>query len=266
MNDINCALESEKINPLSDRIIEHIIEQSYSRRILTMAPKLNLGYKPWSSETYGELLPTFISKISQICHIQKSSLVLDLGCGTANVLCQIAISHGCRTYGIEVRNVCVEGAHSMISESQHRLELWGSEMMGSLIIEHANMLESTQLLQLLSEADLIIMNNFQFDPELIQSIKELIQNANLKEGAHIFSMKSLIRQCKNGKMTERDFSVPMREFRQVMHYYPPESVSWTESKGIFYILKKDTAWYRKKEAEFLNMKETSKRKGKKGAM
>ncbi|KAK0474706.1 S-adenosyl-L-methionine-dependent methyltransferase [Armillaria luteobubalina] len=216
INEINKVFAVEPVVPMSESISHHIVEQCYARRIRPMAKRLNQGYEPWGGETYGELMPSFVTRISTLCNVQKSSLVLDLGCGTANVVCQLSMAYDCRVYGIEVRDVCIEGANAMVSETKHRLHLWGAEMgLKSIIIEHGDI--------------------------LLLAINDLIHASNLKDGVRIFSMKCITNRRRDGSLSKRDLHHPLRLYHEERYQYPPGSVSWSGKGGEFYILTKDEA-------------------------
>ncbi len=178
MTKINETLRFRGITSMTNEMLTCILQQTYSRRVLAMAAKLQ-NYRPFSNETYGELLPNFIRRIATICNVNSSAFVVDLGCGTGNVLSQLRMAYGCRTYGIEVQDECIKAANSMISEAGHRINLWGAPVVvDSIMIEHGNMLDNPNLRQLLSDVDLVVVNNLMFEAtcesSYLGTIKELI--------------------------------------------------------------------------------------------
>ncbi|KAK0435695.1 uncharacterized protein EV420DRAFT_1281603, partial [Desarmillaria tabescens] len=89
--------------------------------------------------------------------------IIDLGCGMGNVLSQLRMAYSCCTYGIEMQDKCIKAVKLMICEAGYCINFWRALMVvNSITIEYGNMLENPNLWQLISDANVVFVNNLMF--------------------------------------------------------------------------------------------------------
>ena len=148
---------------IPQKVINRIIEESYQRSIGPKVDKLK-RYSAFSSEVYGELMPALTSDILQLTALRPGSLFLDLGSGVGNVVLQAALQSGCSAFGVELKE-----SPALLAEEQHRqmrlrCRMWGVAM-GDVELEMGNMITSARVDELMSKADVVLVNNFVFKEE-----------------------------------------------------------------------------------------------------
>lgn len=156
----NVLIEAIKGWPSSEipnRVLMRIIDETYQRSVGPHALKLN-RYEAFSSEVYGELMPSFTSDIIAATHLHKDSLFMDLGCGVGNVLVQASLETCCRSYGIEVMPTPAEVGREQLRQMKKRCRMWGLSM-GEVELEEGDMLTSQRVTELLPQADVVLVNN-----------------------------------------------------------------------------------------------------------
>ncbi|KAG1744596.1 S-adenosyl-L-methionine-dependent methyltransferase [Suillus paluster] len=185
-------------------------------------PNLLNRYEAFSSDVYGELLPSFTSDIIAATHLHKDSLFLDLGCDASLETC-------CRIYGIELMPTPAEGLS-----------------IGEVESEEGDMLTSRR-------ADVVLVNNKVFQ----QSLNEALcpRFLDLKEGAIVISLKPFVSSL-NSRVTERNvdaiFDVSELSDRS-------GSVSWGSGGGSYYLHRVDRAGYAGIKQQFENQRARSAR-------
>ena len=140
-----------------------IIEETYQRVVGPNAHSLN-KYESFSSGVYGELLPPFISEIIRNTRLHSESLLVDLGSGVGNVVLQASLETGCTGYGIELNAAPAKIAKAQLEQFQIRCRMWGVKM-GTVELEEGDMLESPRVAEVLSKADVVLVNNKVFKEE-----------------------------------------------------------------------------------------------------
>ena len=138
-------------------VVQRIVEETYQRAVGPHVNQLK-RYEAFSSEVYGELLPTFVSDIFAATGLTESSLFLDLGSGVGNVVLQASLETGCTSYGIEIMPAPAKLARSQREQFHERCRMWGVSM-GSVELEEGDMLKSARVDQLVKEADVVLVNN-----------------------------------------------------------------------------------------------------------
>ena len=120
-----------------------LIEETYQRCV---GPQVNTlrNYEAFSSETYGELMPSLVSDIVRQTGLGEDSLFLDLGCGVGNVVLQASLETGCKSFGVEIMPAPVGMARGQLEQLKIRTRMWGVRM-GSVEIEEGDMLKSSQV-------------------------------------------------------------------------------------------------------------------------
>lgn len=71
-------------------------------------PYLDLQAKLGITKHAGGLKETI--KLAELCHINKDSSVLDVGCGTGMTSCYIVKKYGCKVFGVDIRAKMIEKA------------------------------------------------------------------------------------------------------------------------------------------------------------
>lgn len=134
-----------------------LIEETYQRCV---GPQVNTlrNYEAFSSETYGELMPSLVSDIIRQTGLGENSLFLDLGCGVGNVVLQASLETGCKSFGVEIMPAPVGMARGQLEQLKIRTRMWGVNM-GEVEIEEGDMLKSERVAKLMSEADVVLINN-----------------------------------------------------------------------------------------------------------
>lgn len=154
-------VESWTGNPLPDRVLMRIVDENYQR---TVGPNIRSlrRYEAFSSTVYGELMPPFIHDIVQSTGLNQDSLFLDLGSGVANVVVQASLQSGCTSYGIELMPHPAQVAKGVVEQIMIRCRMWGINI-GEVELEEGNMLESRRLDELISKADVVLVDNKVFE-------------------------------------------------------------------------------------------------------
>ena len=134
-----------------------LIEETYQRCVGPQVHTLR-NYEAFSSETYGELMPSLVSDIIRRTGLREGSLFLDLGCGVGNVVLQASLQTGCRSFGIEIMPAPARMAKDQLEELKTRTRMWGVNM-GEVELEEGDMLKSERVAKLMSEADVVLINN-----------------------------------------------------------------------------------------------------------
>ena len=134
-----------------------LIEETYQRCVGPHVHTLR-NYEAFSSETYGELMPSLVSDIIRNTGLRDDSLFLDLGCGVGNVVLQASLQTGCRSFGVEIMPTPAGMARDQLEQLKIRTRMWGVGM-GSVEIEEGDMLKSERVARLMGEADVVLINN-----------------------------------------------------------------------------------------------------------
>lgn len=148
---------------IPEEVVHRIVEETYQRCI---GPKINIlkKYEAFSSNVYGELTPQFVSNIVSLTGLHSECLFLDLGSGVGNVVLQAALQTGCSAYGIEEREDTAGLAKEQLEQLQLRCRMWGVSM-GKVELEKGDMTKSRRVDELMSKADVVLVNNYVFSEE-----------------------------------------------------------------------------------------------------
>ena len=230
---ISSVLDAKHSLPLS--LVERILNQVYVR---TVSPRVDIlkEYKPFSNNTYGELLSPFSSQIFKDTKMDSSSVFVDLGSGVGNVILQAALEIGCESHGIEVMENACKLARAQADEFPARCRLWGISP-GSVNLLQGDFLEDGRISRILARADVLLINNQAFEPELNDTLTTLF--LDLKEGARIVSLKSFVPA--GWRLTERTRDSVMGVLEVSKKEYWSGCVSWTAQGGEYYVAKKDSS-------------------------
>lgn len=206
-------------------MVHHFFDQLYDRAV---APYLS-GLKSGRTDfTYGELRPAFLSSIFKSAGLNCDSVYVDLGSGVGNTAMQAALETGCEAHGIE------REPHPHLIGAFHRQQfyaravLWGLPH-GEVHLHFGDFLQSQLMASLLKEADLVVMNNFKFEPTTDARLHERLKML-LKVGARVVSMKPL---TPIGRVRAAD-----QTFFTETRRYTADSVSWSANEGNYYVATK----------------------------
>ncbi|KAL8768925.1 MAG: hypothetical protein Q9209_004980 [Squamulea sp. 1 TL-2023] len=217
------------------RLIERILTQTYAR---TVSPRVSTlrQYENGTDNVYGELLPKFVSDIFRVTGLGPSHVFVDLGSGVGNVVLQAALEVGCESWGCEImENACVL-ADLQEPEFKARCRLWGLTV-GDINLQRGDFLENQRINQVLPKADVILVNNQAFTPELNDRLTSHF--LDLKEGCQVVSLKSFVPA--GHRITSRNLNSAYNVLDVVERRYYSACVSWTDAPGSYYISRKDSA-------------------------
>ncbi|TBU51152.1 S-adenosyl-L-methionine-dependent methyltransferase, partial [Dichomitus squalens] len=138
-------------------VVHRIADETYQRAV---GPHIDVlkRYEAFSSEVYGELMPTFVSDVIRATGLHGGSLFLDMGSGVGNVVMQASLETGCRSYGIEIMPGPAQIARSQLEQFKTRCRMWGVRM-GEVELEEGDMLKSAKVDELVKSADVVLVNN-----------------------------------------------------------------------------------------------------------
>ncbi|KAI9759218.1 MAG: Nucleosomal histone H3-Lys79 methylase [Chaenotheca gracillima] len=235
----------ESLHAVNHTLMEHILTQTYARTVSLKVDTLR-KYENGTDNVYGELLPRFISKIFYETGLKSKHVIVDLGSGVANVVLQAALEVGCESWGCEMMDNACELAELQRQELIARCRLWGIEP-GGIHLERGNFLKNTAIGRVLQRADVVLVNNQAFTPELNNGLVNLF--LDLKEGCQIVSLKSFVPQ--GHKITTRNFNSPVNLLTVEEKTYYSDCVSWTNAPGTYCIAKKDSRKLKAFEKRFM---------------
>ncbi|KAI4091606.1 MAG: hypothetical protein L6R37_007702 [Teloschistes peruensis] len=223
------------LSVLDLRLIERILTQTYARIVSPRVSTLR-QYENGTDNVYGELLPKFVSEIFRITELGPGHCFVDLGSGVGNVVLQAALEVGCESWGCEImENACVL-AELQEHEFKARCRLWGFEI-GDIHLQRGNFLENTTIHQVLQKADVILVNNQAFTPELNDRLTSHF--LDLKEGCQVVSLKSFVPA--GHKITSRNLNSAYNILEVVEERYYSGCVSWTDAPGSYFVSRKDSS-------------------------
>ena len=216
---------------LDQAMVHHIMLQLYERMV---SPKVDsLKVKPEQlpkNNTYGELKSKFISDIIQQTKLRAGQVFIDLGSGVGNVVLQMALETGCDSWGWEMMEPSNVIAERHRAEFIRRCRLWRLRP-GSVHLERGSFLENPQVLDRLKQADVVLVNNQVFEPDLNQDLKLLF--LELKAGCQVVSMKSFGSPQRERNPNDTFNNYEIREVR-----YLDDWISWTGDGGTYFIATK----------------------------
>ncbi|KAG8700209.1 Nucleosomal histone H3-Lys79 methylase [Ceratobasidium sp. 394] len=208
---------------------KRVTEEGYQRGV---GPRMNeLGqYKQWTSGVYGELMQPFISDVVHRSNLGPGKIFVDLGSGVAHTLMQASLQSGCTSYGIELSPAAASVAKDHEREFNLRLEMWDLCCSDFKFIE-GDMLDSKEVIEWISKADVILVNNFVFEELLNERLTCLFLDA--RDGTQIISLKCFL--DRGFKITERTISSPQAILRVEERDWTAGAVSWSNTTGTYYV-------------------------------
>ncbi|TFY60589.1 hypothetical protein EVJ58_g5051 [Rhodofomes roseus] len=224
-------------------VIERVVEEVYQRAVGPNVAQLR-RYQAFSSEAYGELMPTLVSRIIRDTGLHEGSLFLDLGSGVGNVVLQASLQTGCTSYGIEYMAQPAKLARSQLEQFRTRCRMWGFRM-GEVELEEGDMLKSKRVDELIPKADVVLVNNRVFGPSLNEAIRPKF--LDLKEGAIVVSLQEF---APLSGVTERNLDDISAIFQVTKKNYYPGHVSWHGQGGDYYLHRVDRKCYASIKQQF----------------
>jgi len=224
-------------------MVRCILRQVYDRAV---SPKVDLlkQYENGTDNVYGELLPPFVSKILAETNLTSDHVFVDLGSGVGNVVLQAALEFGCESWGCEMMDNACKLAEAQEKEFLARCRLWGINT-GRVRLEQGDFLENDVIKETMRRADVILVNNQAFTPQLNRRLIDLF--LDVKDGCKIVSLRSFVPH--DHKITSRNRDDPVNVLDVVKGEYFDKSVSWTDVGGNYFVATKDS----KRLREFGNL-------------
>ncbi|KAJ7102545.1 histone-lysine N-methyltransferase [Mycena belliarum] len=223
---------------LPKKVLMRIIEENYQRSVGPHVQKLK-QYEAFSSAVYGELMPSLVHEIIQLTKLKEDSLFLDLGSGVGNVVVQASLQTGCRSYGIELNPKPAKVARDMAANFKVRCRMWGVKV-GDIELEEGDMLQSPRVNELISQADVLLVDNKVFEQSLNEQLRPKF--LDLKEGAYVVSLAPFVPSL-NARVTERNVDDISAIFDVSERTYHSGAVSWGNGGGTYYIHRVDRTGY-----------------------
>jgi len=218
---------------LPPRMIRCMLRQVYDRAV---SPKVDLlkQYENGTDNVYGELLFDFISEALTKAGLKSDQVFVDFGSGVGNVVLQAALEFGCESWGCEMMKNAADLAEAQGSEFKARCRLWGIQA-GEVHLERGDFLENKAIHKAMERADVILVNNQAFTPDLNQSLVHKF--LDLKDGCKIVSLRSFVPD--GHKISQRNLDNPVNLLSVKKGEYYSNSVSWTDAGGSWFLSKKD---------------------------
>ena len=232
--DGTISAKLDALHSLELPLIERLLTQTYSRTVSPRVGSLR-QYENGTDNVYGELLPRFLSQIFKDTKLKSDQIFVDLGSGVGNTVLQAALEIGCESWGCEVMENACDLAELQEKEFKARCHLWGLQT-GSIRLESGDFLKNTSTGKIMQKADVVLVNNQAFTPELNNGLMNLF--LDLKEGCKIVSLKSFVPH--GHKITTRNLNSPVNLLEVESKQYWSDSVSWTDAAGTYYVARKDS--------------------------
>ncbi|KAI0762345.1 S-adenosyl-L-methionine-dependent methyltransferase [Fomes fomentarius] len=244
-------------------VVQRLVDEAYQRAV---GPNIEMlrRYEAFSSEVYGELMPSFVTDILRTTGLKEDSLFVDLGSGVGNVVMQASLETGCRSFGIELMPGPAEIARSQLEQFKMRCRMWGVRM-GPVELVEGDMLMSPRVDALVKEADVVLVNNKVFLEPLNEALRQKF--LDLKEGAVVVSLKCLMGSGRSSTR-ERSSSPALKErnlddigeiFTVTARPYFPGSVSWGGGGGEYFLQRMNREDYARRKMQFENSRAGSAR-------
>ena len=103
-------------------------------------------------------MPSFTANVVSQTGLRTGSLLVDLGSGVGNVLVQASLATGCSAFGVEIMAGPAALARSQLQQMRTRCRMWGLRL-GDIELVEADMLSNNRVDELLSKADVVLVNN-----------------------------------------------------------------------------------------------------------
>ncbi|EJT98916.1 histone methylation DOT1 [Dacryopinax primogenitus] len=215
---------------LHHEVVRHICEEVHHRTVGPHARDLN-QYKAWSNKVYGEFSTSFVTELAYVTEMKPTSKVLDLGSGTSHALLQACLLSGCTSLGIELREDASAIADEQVAECEKRARMWGVSWGGGVTAIQGDFTDSAEVRKWISEADVIICNNYAFKSDLNNTLRQMWMDCKL--GCKIVSLLPF--KSKNFKVRLDSMDDPQSILAVEERKYRKGAVSWTHEAGKYYL-------------------------------
>lgn len=229
LNDGALARNLDAMHHLPEDMVHYILGQVYDR---TVSPKVESlrEYENGSDNVYGELRPSFISKLLTEVELKSDQVFVDLGSGVGNVVIQAALEFGCESWGCEMMQNAYTLADAQKKEFDARCRLWGIAP-GEVHLKGDSFLSNKATHEAMKRADVILVNNHVFTPQTNRSLIDLF--LDLKDGCKIISMKNFV---PDDHVAKRNSDDPVNILDVVKKsWYDADSVSWGGVGGNYFV-------------------------------
>ncbi|KAG6816266.1 hypothetical protein H0H87_007347 [Tephrocybe sp. NHM501043] len=238
LNPLKLSVTNWADTGMPKKVLMRIIEENYQRSVGPYVQSLK-AYEAFSSEVYGELMPSLAYEMIQITKLDEDSLFLDLGSGVGNVCVQASLQTGCKSYGIELLPGPAKIAREMKEHLEVRCKMWGVRI-GEIELEQGDMLKSSRVDELIPQADVVLVDNKVFEARLNEALRPKF--LDLKEGAIVISLKPFVSSL-NARLTERNVDDISAIFDVTERPYHSGAVSWGNGGGSYYVHRVDRNGY-----------------------
>lgn len=232
--DGTIAKKLDAMTTVNLKLVEHIVNNQTYSRIVSPQVHLVRQYESFSDNVYGELLPLFLSRIFKETHLKSDQVFVDLGSGVGNCVLQAALEIGCESWGCEMMDNPSTLAKQQAVEFAARCRLWGLKP-GAVHLQHDDFLKNEPINEALERADVVLINNQAFQPDLNDKLK--MKFLDLKEGCQIVSLKPFRDPAHKVKDTNINDAINILSVKEYLRF--SKMVSWTDDQGKWYIHKVD---------------------------
>lgn len=211
-------------------MIYEIMNLCYARTVMPEARKLR-SYKAFSNLVYGELMPTFLSKVYAQCGLHEKSCFIDLGSGVGNCVIQAAVEFGCPSYGVEIAEGASDLGDLQAGEFEKRCKVLGLSHGTIHLFSRQSFTDNKPVKDVVDRCDVILCNNYLFDAQLNAKVVDLF--ANLKVGTKIISLKPIVPP--GYTVSWENAGSILSRLKTSRYIYEEGSVSWTSNGGFYFI-------------------------------
>ncbi|CAI5758179.1 unnamed protein product [Candida verbasci] len=215
-------------NEISRYTIQQILLRVYARIVSTDTKGLK-GYKAFTAQTYGELLPSFTSEILDKLNVKAADNFYDLGSGVGNTTFQAALECGSISGGCEMMPHPSRLTELQETLIQKHLQVFGIKPLELKFELYKSFENNEKVRNDCLDCKILLINNYLFDANLNASVGRLL--VGLKPGTKIVSLKNFISPRYRATFdTVFDYlRVERHEMSDIL------SVSWTANKVPYYI-------------------------------
>ncbi|VEU21730.1 DEKNAAC102276 [Brettanomyces naardenensis] len=210
--------------------IYELLDVCYARTVMPKAKKLG-SYKAFSNYVYGELMPSFLSKVYKQCGLSKDGCFIDLGSGVGNCVIQAAVEYGCPSYGVEIAKNASDLGDMQAAEFCRRSRIMGLSHGPIKLFSRQSFADNPEVKKVIDRSNVILVNNYLFDAKLNGKVAELF--ADLKVGTKIISLKPIVPP--GYTVSWNNASSILNRLKTSRFIYDVNSVSWTSNGGFYYI-------------------------------
>ncbi|KAF9059833.1 histone methylation DOT1, partial [Rhodocollybia butyracea] len=207
-----------------------LLQRCYNIHVEPSHEALFYQPKSGSGEQYGELKPVLIQQIFQDAHITSSSVFVDLGSGAGTVVSQASLVYGCKSHGIEIRELASTLADKLWKSLQARARLWGITT-GEVELINGDIRNNQQVVDLIKIADLILVCNEVFPASLNNALGSLL--LSMKPGVLVVSLQSLMLTPRIESCNRNPVFLTVH-FTKAVKQYKSNTTNWKHAGGTYY--------------------------------